>query len=99
MKFTQEDLKKQQERIAALREEFGRLNNELERQKRATGYTKEAVAAIDLESMPPAMKAALVKAQEEARKAGAARAAQARDNGPSKPVKAPGAGRRNAIRL
>lgn len=99
MKFTQEDIKKQQERAAALREEFGRLNEELERQKRATGYTKESIGAIDMENMPPAMKAALVKAQEDAKQAGQARAAQARDNGPAKPVKAPGAGRRNAIRM
>lgn len=99
MKFTQEDLKKQKERVEALREEFSRMNEELERQKRATGYTKEAVGSVDMDSMPPAMKAALVKAQEDAKKAGQARAAQARDNGPAKPMKAPGAGRRNAIRM
>lgn len=99
MKFSEEDFKKQQKRLAALREELNHLNEELERQKRATGYTKEAVTSIDMDSMPPAMKAALVKAQEEAKKAGAARAAQARHEAPVQAAKAPGIGRRNAIRL
>ncbi len=99
MKFTDEDIKRQQARVAELQAEFTRLSEEHERQKRAIGYTKEAVAAIDMDSMPQAVKAALLKSQEEAKKAGAARAAQAREQGPAKPVKAPGAGRRNAIRL
>ena len=76
MKFTDEDLAKQKEQVAALMEEFARLNEAFEAQKKAAGVTDEDLKNANISDLPPAQQAELQQSLNEAKRAGNARVAQ-----------------------
>ena len=98
MSFTEQDMKKQMEDFAALREEFSRLKSK-EKAMRKHNAMKEK-KKTEPPTLNPQMRKMPEEAEAEARRAGEARAAQAR--AAARPAAAggiPGGGRRNIVRL
>ncbi len=98
MAFTEKDLDAQIEAFNALKEEFSRLEAEGEQMKKNLGVTS-ADLVIDFDALSPQEKEFVAQAQENAKRAGAERVGQNSNTTTSSTAKAPGAGRRNAIRL
>ena len=99
MAYTMKDMQRQFEALAALKEEFSRLEaleNSLRRQVSSfTGGAKTDMAALS-----PELKKLMTQAQEDASRAGEARRAQAHvAMGGTAGGHRPGAGRRGVVRL
>ena len=98
MSFTEQDMKKQMEDFAALREEFSRLESQEKAMRKQLGLPEQG--KTDPASLTPELRKMVEEAEAEARRAGEARAAQARMA--ARPAAAggiPGGGRRNIVRL
>lgn len=98
MSFTEQDMKKQMEDFAALREEFSRLESQEKAMRKQLGLPEQR--KTDPTSLTPELRKMVEEAEAEARRAGEARAAQARTA--ARPAAAggiPGGGRRNIVRL
>ncbi len=98
MAFTEKDLDAQIVAFNALKDEFSRLEAAGEQMKKNLGFAAEDLV-IDYDSLSPDMKGLVAQAEESAMKFGAQRAGQTSNAQNSTQGKAPGAGRRNAIRL
>lgn len=93
MSFTEQDMKKQMEDFAALREEFSRLESQEKAMRKQLGLPEQE--KTDPVSLTPELRKMVEEAEAEARRAGEARAA-------ARPAAAggiPGGGRRNIVRL
>lgn len=98
MSFTEQDMKKQMEDFAALREEFSRLESQEKAMRKQLGLSEQE--KTDPASLTPELRKMVEEAEAEARRAGEARVAQARTA--ARPAAAggiPGSGRRNIVRL
>ena len=98
MAFTQQDMQKQFEEFAALKEEFSRLEAQEKQMRKQLDMPEQGGKELDMASLPPELRKQVEQAQAEARRAGEVRAAQ------SAPARAanspmPGAGRRGVVRL
>lgn len=101
MAFTDADLKKQEEQFAALEDEFARMQAQAAELLKAAGIKPEELKPIDINNLSPEMQKAMNEATDVAKRAGAARAAQALPTPSSATTRGqqPGAGRRNIVRL
>ena len=99
MSFTEQDMKKQMEEFAALREEFSRLENQEKAMRKQLGLPEQGQEKTDTASLSPELRRMLENAEAEARRAGEARAAQARAAARPAAAGIPGGGRRNIVRL
>lgn len=98
MSFTEQDMKKQMEDFAALREEFSRLESQEKSMRKQLGLPEQG--KTDSASLTPELRKMVEEAEAEARRAGEARAAQARTAArPAAASGIPGGGRRNIVRL
>ena len=97
MSFTEQDMKKQMEDFAALREEFSRLESQEKAMRKQLGLPEQE--KTDPASLPPELRQMVEEAEAEARRAGEARAAQARTTARPAAGGIPGGGRRNIVRL
>ena len=96
MSFTEQDMKKQMEDFAALREEFSRLEEKAMRKQLGLPEQEKT----DPASLTPELRKMVEEAEAEARRAGEARAAHARTAArPAAASGIPGGGRRNIVRL
>ena len=98
MSFTEQDMKKQIEDFTALREEFFRLESQEKAMRKQLDLPERE--KTDPSSLTPKLREMVEEAEAEARRAGEARAAQARTA--ARPAAAggiPGGGRRNIVRL
>lgn len=98
MAFTEQDMRKQMEEFAALKDEFSRLEAQEKMLRKQAGLPEEGGEKLDMAKLSPEARKHVEEAMAEARRAGEARAAQ------SRPVKTasgplPGAGRRGVMRL
>ena len=97
MAFTEQDMKRQSEALANLKEEFSRLESQEKAMRKALGLPEQGGQPVDLKALSPELRAQAEAAIAEAQRAGASRAAQ------SQPAPAcgsrPGSGRRNVVRL
>ena len=80
MSFTEQDMKKQMEDFAALREEFSRLESQEKAMRKQLGLPEQG--KTDPASLTPELRKMVEEAEAEARRAGEARAAQV-DSPPS----------------
>lgn len=71
------DLNKQKAQLEQLRDELGRLNQQLAEQKEALGLDPNADVTIDPSEMTPELEGALATARDEAERAGRNAAASA----------------------
>ena len=92
MSFTEQDMKKQMEDFAALREEFSRLESQEKAMRKQLGLSEQE--KTDPATLTPELRK-MAEEEAEARRAGEARAAQARTAAGG----IPGGGRRNIVRL
>ncbi|WP_300717890.1 hypothetical protein [uncultured Desulfovibrio sp.] len=100
MSFTEQDLKKQMESFAALREEFSRLESQEKAMRKQLGLPEQGQKKTDPASLTPELRKMLEEAETEARRAGEARAAQSRPAANSAAGGGIlGGGRRNIVRL
>ena len=76
MSFTEQDMKKQMEDFAALREEFSRLESQEKAMRKQLGLSEQE--KTDPATLTPELRKMAEEAEAEARRAGEARAAQAR---------------------
>ena len=76
MSFTEKDILEQQKAFADMKEEFSRITSRFDSLMQEMGWTSETLQQADTEPVTPELKALMDKAHEEARRAGAARAAQ-----------------------
>lgn len=102
MAFSEEQIKKQREQLQTIKEEFSRLNSKFDALLKESGLTQADLKNIDESKLPPEVLAAAQKAQEDAKRAGEARAAQV--SMPSQGStgggrKTPGARRKGIVRL
>lgn len=98
MAYTEQDMQKQMEQFAALKEEFSRLEAQEKALRRQAGLPEEGGERMDMSGLSPEERRHVEEATAEAKRAGEARAAQ------SRPARAssgslPGAGRRGVVRL
>ena len=98
MPFTEEDMLEQQKALAEIKDEFARVSAQFEAMMQQVGLTSETLLQEDDEPMTPELQAMVDKAQEEARRAGAARAAQYEAR-TAKRAPVAGRGRAGIIRL
>lgn len=100
MSFTEQDMKKQMDDFAALREEFSRLESQEKAMRKQLGLPEQGQEKTDPASLAPELHKMVEEAEAEARRAGDARAAQARAAArPAASGSIPGSGRRNIVRL
>ncbi|NLY41892.1 MAG: hypothetical protein GX055_09770 [Desulfovibrionales bacterium] len=99
MAFTEKDFQAQQEQLRSLSDELSRLDAAFDDQLKATGLTKDDMEALLKEDIPAEVQELMAQAQDKAKREGAARAAQSTPAPGSGGLKAPGAGRKGAIRL
>lgn len=98
MAFSEKDLAAQQAQIQALEDELSRLNAQYDAQIKSLGFSEnELHEALNAELLPELQKI-MSEAQDKAKREGAARAAQGTPT-QATGAKAPGAGRRGAVRL
>lgn len=69
------DIAKQQEQLARLRDELGRLNQKFDETKKAMGLPVDEEVKVDPSELTPALKKAMEAAKAEAERVGAAAAA------------------------
>ena len=98
MAFTEQDMQKQMEAFAAIKEEFSRLEAQEKTLRKQAGLPEEGGEKLDMAKLSPEERTHVEEAMAVAKRAGEARAAQ------SRPAKAasgplPGAGRRGVVRL
>lgn len=93
MSFTEQDMKKQMEDFAALREEFSRLESQEKAMRKQLGLPEQE--KTDPASLTPELRKMVEEAEAEARRAGEARTAAR----PAAASGIPGGGRRNIVRL
>lgn len=98
MAYTEQDMRKQMEQFAALKEEFSRLEAQEKTLRKQAGLPEEGGEKLDMTKLSPEARKHVEEAMAEAKRAGEARAAQ------SRPVRTasgplPGAGRRGVVRL
>ncbi len=98
MAFTEQDMNKQIEAFAAVKEEFSRLEAQEKVLRKQAGLPEEGGEKTDMTKLSPELRKQAEEAMAEAKRAGEARAAQ------SSPAKVssgamPGAGRRGVVRL
>lgn len=98
MAFTEKDFENQQEQLRQLEDELSRLNAQFDVQMKAGGIAAADLDAIDMATLPAEVRTAFDAVQQAARREGEGRAAQARPAATGA-AKAPGAGRRGAVRL
>lgn len=99
MAFTQQDMEKQMEQFAAMKEELSRLEAQEKAQLKALGLTEADLGKPDLDALPPELRKMAQEAQEAARRAGEARRAQSSTTASTSSGPRPGAGRRGVVRL
>ncbi|MDY0273956.1 MAG: hypothetical protein RBR42_00765 [Desulfomicrobium sp.] len=99
MAFTEKDFQTQQEQLHMLQDELSRLDALFDTQKKALGLTENDLDALLQEDIPADVQQFMAQAQDKAKREGAARAAQSTPVTNTKSTKAPGAGRKGAIRL
>lgn len=95
MAFTQKDLERQQEALAALQEEFSRLQAQEDALRKDLKLPDDG-KPFDMASVPQELRAEVEKAMDEAARAGKARAAQ---HAPASASHSGGAMRRGAVRV
>ncbi|MDR3043530.1 MAG: hypothetical protein LBU75_04605 [Desulfovibrio sp.] len=98
MAFTEKDFEDQQEQLRQLEDELSRLNTQFDAQMKSGGIAAADLDSIDMAKLPAEVRTAFDAAQQAARREGEGRAAQGRPAA-SGTAKAPGAGRRGAVRL
>ena len=98
MAYTEQDMQKQMEQFAALRDEFSRLEAQEKALRRQAGLPEEGGEKMDMAKLSPEERRHVEEAMAEAGRAGEARAAQSR---PARTASGPlpGAGRRGVVRL
>ncbi len=96
MPFTEDDLKKQEQRLAILKEELSRLNSLFDQRMKEAGATGAELRGLDPDRQPPEVKRALEEARAEARREGERRRSQAPEN---TPANRPAGARPGAIKL
>jgi uncharacterized coiled-coil protein SlyX len=102
MDFDEEQLARQEKTLAELREEFSRLNGLFDAQLKAVGLTVDELKKTDPDQAEPEVKKLLAQAQEQAQRAGQARAGQAQEQARQQAAARPAAvssRRRNAIKF
>ena len=99
MAFTEQNMKQQMEELAALKEEFSRLESQEQAMRKALGLPEQNGGKVDMKALSPEMRQHVESAMAEAQRAGAARAAQSRSSSTSSSGSVPGKGRRNIVRL
>jgi len=99
MAFTEKDFQTQQEQLHMLQDELSRLDALFDTQKKALGLTENDLDALLQEDIPADVQQFMAQAQDKAKREGAARVAQSTPVTNTKSTKAPGAGRKGAIRL
>ena len=98
MTFTEKDFAAQQQQLQALEEELSRLDSQFEAQMKTLGVGPDALNTDQDSALAPEVHKLMQEAQDKAKREGAARAAQ-NTQAPAAGTKAPGAGRRGAVRL
>ena len=98
MAFSQQDMQKQFEEFAALKEEFSRLEAQEKQMRKQLDMPEQGGTGVDMASLPPELRKQAEQAMADAKRAGESRVAQ------SAPARAasgpmPGAGRRGVVRL
>ena len=98
MAYTEQDMQKQMEQFAALKEEFSRLEVQEKALREQAGLPEQCGEKTDMNKLSPELRRQAEEAMAEAKRAGEARAAQSRpvrtSSGPL-----PGAGRRGVVLL
>ncbi|MBP3731433.1 MAG: hypothetical protein J6I40_08195 [Mailhella sp.] len=94
--MTEQQLKQQEQEIAALAQELSRLNGLFDQQKQALGIAEGEEVTFDEKEMTPELQKAFDAVKAEAEKAGRARSSQAAAAAPAS--SAPHA-RRGAVRI
>ena len=97
MSFTEQDMKKQMDDFAALREEFSRLESQEKAMRKQLGLPEQGQEKTDPASLAPELRKMVEEAEAEARRAGDAQARAAAR--PAAAGSIPGSGRRNIVRL
>ncbi|MCL1889960.1 MAG: hypothetical protein FWF99_05600 [Desulfovibrionaceae bacterium] len=77
MAFTEQNMKEQEQVFLAIKDEFSRLNAQLDGMRKEAGLSAEDLKKSLEEKRSPDLEKALSQAREEASRAGQARAAQA----------------------
>ena len=98
MAYSEQDMKKQFEAFAAIKEEFSRLEAQEKALRKQAGLPEQGGEKLDMSKLPPEERKLVEQAQAEAKRAGEARAAQSRPAAASS-GSLPGAGRRGVVRL
>ncbi|GAB1409647.1 hypothetical protein MASR1M90_08010 [Desulfovibrionales bacterium] len=99
MAFTEKDFQAQQEQLRLLNDELSRLDALFDTQMSALGLTEKDMDALLKDNIPADVQQLMAQAQDKAKREGAARAAQGSPTPSTSGIKAPGAGRKGAIRL
>lgn len=99
MAFTEKDLEAQEQQLQNLQEELSRLNSQFDSQMKTLGLTEEELKAALEGEIPAEVEKLMAEAQDKAKREGASRAAQSTPTSASSGGRAPGAGRRGAVRL
>ena len=99
MAFTEQDMQRQSEALAALKDEFSRLESQEKAMRKALGLPEQGGEQVDMKALSPEMRKQAEEAMAEAQRAGAARAAQSRPASAAPAGGRPGCGRRNVVRL
>ena len=98
MAFTEQDMNKQMEVFAALKDELSRLEAREKALRKQAGLPESGGEKTDMTKLSPEERQLVEEAMTEAKRAGEARAAQSRPaRSSSGPM--PGAGRRGVVRL
>ena len=98
MAFTEQDMKEQEQAFLGMKDEFSRLNAQLDGMRKAAGLSAEDLKKSLEEKLSPDLEKALNQAKEEAGRAGQARAAQAAP-AQSAPAARSGRSRPGAVRM
>lgn len=99
MAFTKQDMQRQSEELAALKDEFSRLESQEKVMRKALGLPEQGGEKLDMNALSPEMRKQAEEAMAEAQRAGAARAAQSQSSLATPAGSRPGCGRRNVVRL
>lgn len=99
MAFTEKDLEAQERQLQTLQDELSRLNSQAEAQLKSLGVTENELSAALAGEVPAEVQKLMAEAADKAKREGAARAAQGAPATAGSGAKAPGAGRKGAVRL
>ena len=99
MAFTKQDMQRQSEELAALKDEFSRLESQEKVMRKALGLPEQGGEKLDMNALSPEMRKHAEEAMAEAQRTGAARAAQSQSASGAAAGSRPGCGRRNVVRL